>query len=226
MSASRTGRCEMTMPGGYELDPGGVDTWVSADRRIFIGLESVGYKEAASLDAAEQRATEHLKTVIGNYQETNRAKAYETRRVNFSGTLGQGTGWGTLYLRQFGRDFCQITIIAAEGTVVLLDPILETMVSSLRVLLVHAAPDRLPGAGRFLRRRDRGERSGDQGLCRALRQPRCAAKRATEDRLHQPGRFRGDERRFPGRLGDDRARWEFAARERRARARRPGTSTW
>jgi lysophospholipase L1-like esterase len=134
------GRCEMHLPGGYDADPGGVDTWVSADRLIFIGLESVEMREATSIDAALQRGTEHLRTVIGGYEETASTQTFDTRRVGFSGRLGQGSAWGTLYLRQFGLDYCQITIIAAEGTTILLDPILETMVSSLGVLLYNPAP--------------------------------------------------------------------------------------
>lgn len=132
--------CEMQLPGGYSPDPAGENTWISDDHLIFVGLESVGFKKAASIDAALQSGTEHMKSVIGNYQETTSSRTYDTRRVGFSGTLGKGTAWGSLYLRQFGRDYCQITIIAAEGTVVLLDPILETMISKLGVLTYTPMP--------------------------------------------------------------------------------------
>lgn len=134
------GRCEMHLPGGYTPDPAGVDTWISDDRLIFIGLESVRAKDAATIEAAEKRGVDKLKGVIGSYAETSRAQSFDTRRIGFSGTLGQGSSWGSLYLRQFGLDFCQVTIIAAQGTVVLLDPILETMIGSLNVLLYTPMP--------------------------------------------------------------------------------------
>jgi lysophospholipase L1-like esterase len=134
-----TGHCEMQLPGGYDADPNGVDTWISTDRLTFIGLESVDVKQAESLDAATKRGTDHLKTVIANYEEKASSRTFDTRRIGFAGRLGQGSTWGTLYVRQFGLDYCQITIIAAEGSTVLVDPLLETMTSSLKVLLYSPA---------------------------------------------------------------------------------------
>ncbi len=127
----RTGHCQIALPSGFAADPNGVDTWISSDSRVFIGLESILGNTPHTLDEVAQSGSDGVKKVIGNYQETARSKTVDTRRVGFAGTLGETRGWGTLYVRQFGRDYCQITIIAAQGTTILIDPVLETMVSGL-----------------------------------------------------------------------------------------------
>lgn len=134
------GRCEMQMPNGFEADPGGVDTWVSADRLVFVGFESVVAKQADSIEVAYQRGIDHVKTVVGNYQQTASGRTFDSRRTSFTGTLGKGTAWGEFYVRQFGRDYCQVTIIAAEGTTLVVEPVMETMISKLHVLLYTPMP--------------------------------------------------------------------------------------
>ena len=127
----KTGRCQIALPAGFSADPSGVDTWVSTDRLVFIGLESILGTTPLTIEQVAQSGGEGVKKVIDSYQETARSKTIDTRRIGFAGTLGQNRGWGTLYVRQFGRDFCQITIMAAQGTTVLIDPVLETMVGEL-----------------------------------------------------------------------------------------------
>ena len=127
----KTGHCQIALPGGFSADPNGVDTWISSDRLVFIGLESILGTSPHTLDEVTQTGGEGVKKVVGSYQETARSKTVDTRRIGFAGTLGESRGWGTLYVRQFGRDYCQITIIAAQGTTVLIDPVLETMTSGL-----------------------------------------------------------------------------------------------
>jgi hypothetical protein len=74
-----------------------------------------------------------VQKVIGDYRETARSKTADSRRVGFAGTFATRRGWGTLYVRRFGRDFCQLTVIAAEGTTVLIDPVVETAIGGLVV---------------------------------------------------------------------------------------------
>lgn len=126
----QTGRCQIALPDGFTGETNGVDTWKSNDGLVFVGLEAT-FRTSSTLDQVAQKGVAGVQQVIGDYRETARSKTFDTRRVGFAGNFGQGKGWGWLYVRQFGRDFCQITVIGAQGTTLQLDPILETAISTM-----------------------------------------------------------------------------------------------
>ena len=135
-----SGSCQMGLPDGFTSAGEGTDTWVSTDRYVFIGLELIRSTPPIGIDDATVLGLNAVKQVVGGLEETKRTNGIGTRRITFSGTLGQAPGSGTYYIRQFGQDFCQVTVIAAQGTALQIDPIVETVIGNLTVRTYRPAP--------------------------------------------------------------------------------------
>jgi lysophospholipase L1-like esterase len=135
----RTGQCKMGLPAGFAAGDN-PDTWVSADRLVSASLVAPDATGDPSLDAATTAGIAGLQKALTGYQETSRVKAADARRVAFTGKLGGKASWGILYLRQFGLDFCQLTVTATDGTTLLIEPLVETMAGSLVATRPRPAP--------------------------------------------------------------------------------------
>lgn len=128
-----SGSCQLGLPEGFTSAGEGTDTWVSSDRYVFIGLELIRSTPPIGIDEATTLGLNAVKQVVGGLEETGRTKSLDTRRITFSGSVGASRGWGTFYIRQFGQDYCQVTVISAQGTTLQTDVVVETVISNLTV---------------------------------------------------------------------------------------------
>ena len=135
-----SGKCQIGLPEGFVPASDTPDTWRSADRFITVNLTvpdsganpTLAVVTAASITGLQQRLSE--------YQEIAQVKGAGTRRVNFTGKSGDKRAWGSLYVRQFGLDYCQVTVMATAGTTTLLDPLADALTISLAAINPRPAP--------------------------------------------------------------------------------------
>ncbi len=135
-----SGRCTTGLPMGFTPSGAGDDTWLSADRLIAIRLAAAAPTTPLSLDGATDAALAGLRAEIPDAKEGGRTKAAGSRRVAFTGTSDGKARWGTIAVRAFGLDFCQVTVIATIGTTRFLDPLVEATADSLAARNPRPAP--------------------------------------------------------------------------------------
>lgn len=138
--AEPTGRCRVGLPAGFIANEEPTDTWYSTDRFIAVNVavpESAANRSLAAVTAA---AVAGLQGQLADYQQLDQEGGGGARRIDFVGRSGDKRSWGTLYVRQYGRDYCQLTVIATAGTTTLLDPAVLTMTGSLVAVNPRPAP--------------------------------------------------------------------------------------
>jgi len=135
-----SGRCSAGLPVGFTPSGAGDDTWLSADRLIAIQLAAPAPTAPISLDGATDAALVGLRATIPDAREQGRTKAVGSRRVAFTGSSDGKARWGTIAVRAFGLDFCQVTVIATIGTTRFLDPLIEATAGSLSARNPRPAP--------------------------------------------------------------------------------------
>ncbi len=135
----QTARCSVGLPAGFSDDPTEANVWRTADRLVSVKLEAPS-AAIVSLDSAVAAGLGELQGRLASFREVSRNGEGYARRVAFTGQIGGASGWGTLALRQFGLDFCQVTVLATTGTTLLLDPLIETMSASLVAANPRPAP--------------------------------------------------------------------------------------
>ena len=111
----RTGRCRVTVPGGFSEEPPRSGTFISRDRLAFVGLEALDASDA-SFEEVTGTAIAGVQGLVTGYQETDAAREPDGLRVDFTGALGGRPGRGMVYFKQSGPTICQATLIVAEGS--------------------------------------------------------------------------------------------------------------
>ncbi|CAA9574376.1 MAG: hypothetical protein AVDCRST_MAG18-2367 [uncultured Thermomicrobiales bacterium] len=138
--AEATGRCRVGLPAGFVAAATPPDTWSSSDRFISVSLAVPEGTTNPTLAEVTARGVAGVQSRLTEYQEEPQVRGAGTQRVDFTGRSGDKRAWGSLYVRQFGLDFCQLTVIATAGTTALLDPLTETMTGSLAAVNPRPAP--------------------------------------------------------------------------------------
>jgi lysophospholipase L1-like esterase len=131
-----SGKCQIGLPEGFVPIPDAPDTWRSADRFITISLVVPDSSTNPTLPAVTASSVTGLQQRVSEFKEVTQVKGAGSRRVNFTGKSGDQRAWGSLYVRQFGLDYCQVTVMATAGTTILLDP----LTGSLAALKPRPAP--------------------------------------------------------------------------------------
>ena len=135
-----SGRCTTGLPAGFTPSGAADDTWLSADRLIAIRLAALVPATPLSLDGVADAALAGLRAEIPDAREGDRTKAAGSRRVAFTGTSDGKARWGTIAVRAFGLDFCQVTVVATIGTTRFLDPLVEATTGALAAKNPRPAP--------------------------------------------------------------------------------------
>ncbi|HEY8600071.1 MAG TPA: hypothetical protein VIL85_16660 [Thermomicrobiales bacterium] len=99
-------KCQIGLPNGFVPAGDTPDTWRSTDRFITITLAVPDSSANPSLAAVTATGVTGLQQRLSDYQEVAQVKGAGTRRVNFTGKSGDKRAWGSLYVRQFGLDYC------------------------------------------------------------------------------------------------------------------------
>ena len=135
-----TNKCRVGLPADFVPSGDTPDTWRSPDRFITISLAVPDSSANPTLAAVTTTGVTGLQQRLSDYQEVAQVKGAGTRRVNFTGKSGDKRAWGSLYVRQFGLDYCQVTVLAMAGTTTLLDPLADALTGSLVAINPRPAP--------------------------------------------------------------------------------------
>ena len=131
------GACEMTLPTGFSEDQAGSGNFTSDDEEAFANLTSF---ESSGLGLTTEATffIEAFKTIIGNYQETNRTadqiRGRDVLGVDFTGDIEGQPIAGSLIFLQDGSTVCSLTFISFASAADRYQPAREAMILSLEVV--------------------------------------------------------------------------------------------
>jgi lysophospholipase L1-like esterase len=143
----RTGRCRVTVPGGFSEEPPRSGTFISRDRLAFVGLEALD-AGAASFEEVTGSAIAGVQGLVTGYQETDAAREQDGLRVDFTGALSGRPGRGMVYFKQSGPTICQSTLIVTEGSSVAYDAAFQALTATMAATNAAAAAWPTPTAPR------------------------------------------------------------------------------
>ena len=131
------GACEMTIPAGFSEDEAGSGNITSDDEEAFANLSSFE-SSGLGLEAEVNIFIEVFKTIVDNYEETNRTTDHVRGRdvvaVDFTGDLDGQPVTGSFVFLQDGSTVCGLTFVSYTSAADRHQPALETMILSLEAV--------------------------------------------------------------------------------------------
>jgi hypothetical protein len=122
--------CQITLPVGYTVDSEG-DGFDADDEKGFGVLSGATGRSDAAEDLA-QSVYANFTSVMENVQQGEVTNTPDSSRIDFTGSLADDPGQGTVYVKRFGTSVCAMSVFTYDGAQVPHATAMATLIATLK----------------------------------------------------------------------------------------------